>query len=115
MLEDRSYMHSGEGWKNQRSATIILLILNAVIFILHEGIRFYAKHDIATYLGLQLNDVARGWVWQLITFQFLHAGWLHIILNSLGLYIFGRIVEDTLGRKRFLIVYLGAGVCGGLL
>jgi membrane associated rhomboid family serine protease len=36
----------------------------------------------------------QGFVWQLLTFQFMHAGWMHIIFNSLAIYFFGRPVED---------------------
>src|ERR1044071_8631581 len=45
----------------------------------------------------------------LLTSQFLHAGWMHIIGNMLYLWIFGDNVEDRLGHFGFLIFYLAAG------
>jgi membrane associated rhomboid family serine protease len=54
-------------------------------------------------------------VWRLITFQFLHASPMHLILNMFGLYIFGPLVEQDLGRKRFLVFYLLCGAAGGAL
>lgn len=54
-------------------------------------------------------------VWRLITFQFLHANLTHILFNMLGLWIFGGIVEQYLGSKRYLAFYLMCGICGGLL
>jgi len=53
-------------------------------------------------------------VWRLIGFQFLHAGFWHIALNMLGLFIFGGMVEQFLGGKRYLAFYLMCGIAGGL-
>jgi membrane associated rhomboid family serine protease len=50
----------------------------------------------------------------LITYQFLHGGWLHILGNMLFLWIFGNNVEDRLGRGGFLLFYLSAGAVAGL-
>lgn len=47
-----------------------------------------------------------------LTSIFLHAGWLHLVLNMLFLWIFGNNVEDQLGRIRFLLFYLAAGLAG---
>lgn len=51
----------------------------------------------------------------LITSQFLHGGWLHIIGNMLALFIFGDNVEDRLGHLRYGLFYLLCGIAGGLL
>jgi membrane associated rhomboid family serine protease len=56
-----------------------------------------------------------GYVWQLLTFQFMHANWLHIIFNSLAIFFFGRPVEMALGRAHFLTLYFSSGVIGGLV
>jgi membrane associated rhomboid family serine protease len=45
-----------------------------------------------------------------ISSMFMHGGWIHIIGNMLFLWIFGNNVEDAMGRIRFLIFYLLAGV-----
>ena len=45
----------------------------------------------------------------------MHAGWMHIIFNSLAIYFFGRPVETALGRRHFLTLYLSSGVIGGLV
>jgi membrane associated rhomboid family serine protease len=50
----------------------------------------------------------------LITSQFLHGGWLHLLGNLLFLWIFGNNVEDRLGRLRFLLFYLVGGAIAGL-
>jgi membrane associated rhomboid family serine protease len=50
----------------------------------------------------------------LITSQFLHGGWLHLLGNMLFLWIFGNNVEDRFGRIRFLVFYLVGGTVAGL-
>jgi membrane associated rhomboid family serine protease len=55
------------------------------------------------------------WWPSLLTSQFLHAGWLHIIANMVYLWIFGDNVEDRLGHGRYLLFYLGAGAAAGVI
>jgi membrane associated rhomboid family serine protease len=50
----------------------------------------------------------------LITSQFLHGGWFHLLGNMLYLWIFGNNVEDRFGRVGFLAFYLAGGVLAGL-
>lgn len=53
-------------------------------------------------------------IWRFVTFQFLHADFMHLFFNMLGLYFFGPIVERWLGsRKKFAAFYLSCGVMGG--
>jgi membrane associated rhomboid family serine protease len=50
----------------------------------------------------------------LVTSQFLHGGWLHVLGNLLFLWIFANNIEDRLGRFTFLAFYLAGGVVAGL-
>ena len=50
----------------------------------------------------------------LVSSQFLHGGWLHLLGNLLYLWIFGNNIEDRLGRVLFVVFYLGGGVVAGL-
>jgi membrane associated rhomboid family serine protease len=52
--------------------------------------------------------------WQLITYQFMHAGFFHIFFNMFILWMFGMEIENLWGSKKFLIFYLTTGVVGGL-
>jgi membrane associated rhomboid family serine protease len=54
-------------------------------------------------------------VWQLITYQFMHGSFSHILFNMFALWMFGSSIEDVFGSKKFLIFYLLAGVSAGLL
>lgn len=53
--------------------------------------------------------------WQLITHQFLHGGFLHIIFNMLALLSIGPFVENFLGEKKFIPFYLLCGIGSALL
>lgn len=53
--------------------------------------------------------------WQLISYQFLHGDWMHILFNMLFLWVFGPSVEDKLGRIGFAGFYLIGGVVAGLV
>jgi len=60
--------------------------------------------------GLEMLDP---WM-TLISYQFLHGGWDHIIGNLLFLWVFADNVEDVMGHGRFLVFYLLCGVLAGL-
>ena len=51
----------------------------------------------------------------LVTYQFLHVGWLHLIFNLLMLFVVGPFVEDVWGRPIFAAFYLAAGAVAGLM
>jgi membrane associated rhomboid family serine protease len=119
MLENRDYMRAGPdggsplGFRWTASAVLIVLLIAAyALQCINEA---YLHSPVEFSLGLTKKVFTAGYVWQLITFQFLHGGLLHLFCNLLGLWFFGRFVENVLGVSRFLIAYLGAGVVGGLL
>ncbi|HVA57085.1 MAG: rhomboid family intramembrane serine protease [Gemmatimonadaceae bacterium] len=53
--------------------------------------------------------------WTVVTYMFLHGGWMHIIFNMIVLFFFGPRVEQRLGSKRFITLYFVAGISGALL
>jgi len=53
--------------------------------------------------------------WTIVTSMFIHGGWGHIIANTLTLYFFGSAVFRLVGQGRFLAVYFGGGILGGIL
>ncbi|MEX0652673.1 MAG: rhomboid family intramembrane serine protease [Phycisphaeraceae bacterium] len=53
-------------------------------------------------------------LWQFVTYQFLHADWMHLLGNMVFLWVFGNAVEDRLGRLGYLSFYLAGGVVAGL-
>lgn len=72
--------------------------------------------DVVLYYGAKINQaLAAGEAWRLVTPIFLHAGLLHIAVNMYSLYALGPAVERFFGHRRFLVIYLLAGICGVLL
>ncbi|MBI4482923.1 MAG: rhomboid family intramembrane serine protease [Acidobacteria bacterium] len=64
-------------------------------------------------LGADLGSlVSQGQVWRLITAIFLHAGILHLAFNCYALVYIGPLLEELLGRERFLFLYLSTGALG---
>jgi membrane associated rhomboid family serine protease len=112
MLEDRDYMRQPSGGLNW-SATVTLVVTLFIAFILQ--ITVLPRLIPPEYLVLSLEGLRRGYVWQLLSFQFLHAGWLHLLFNLLAIYFFGRSVEFAMGRRRWLILYFLSGIVGGLV
>jgi membrane associated rhomboid family serine protease len=53
--------------------------------------------------------------WQVVTYSFMHGGVLHLAVNMLALWMFGRDVERVLGSRRFLFYYLICVVSAALL
>lgn len=96
------------------SVTIILLVLNAVAFVA-QVIAARAGVPVDDWFALSTDGLGHGFAWQLLTFQFMHGGLMHLLLNSWGIYVFGRAVEDAVGGARWLQLYLMSGVCGGLV
>lgn len=53
--------------------------------------------------------------WGIFTYMFLHEGFWHILWNMLGLYWFGQIVQDLIGKSKILPIYLYGGILGGFI
>jgi membrane associated rhomboid family serine protease len=87
-------------------AVTALLIANVAMFFLQ------LVPNVTMHLAL---IPARWWfVWNYITFQFLHADPMHLIFNMLGLYMLGVILEKAWGAKRFMIFYFVCGIFAGI-
>ena len=114
MLDDRSYMREPD-WRPEVarrgvSLCLKLIIINVVCFILQHSIRGFDES-----LALFPSRLAQGHVWELLSYQFLHGGLFHLLINCAMIWFVGRQMEESLGKTKFLILYLIAGVFGGLL
>lgn len=56
----------------------------------------------------------QGEIWRIVSYQFVHAGFGHILFNMWALFFFGPMVEYAMGPRRFLAYYLVCGVAGAL-
>ncbi len=120
-LADRYYMRDPAGENRHRSPLALsmwltILVINIVVFFVQfsNGENSPQARAFAEYGALSLAGLKRGFVWQLLTFQFLHGGLGHLVLNSVVLYSFGRALEEFLGKRAFLKLYLLSGLAGGV-
>ncbi len=92
-----------------RSATTAILAVNVVVFGLDLVLGLAAGVRLLEAGAMVPVLVARGEWWRLLTAMFLHVGLLHLALNSFGLYVFGNLVEQSLGTARMVGLYLVSG------
>ncbi|HEX2913860.1 MAG TPA: rhomboid family intramembrane serine protease [Chloroflexia bacterium] len=93
-----------------------LILINFVAFFVElSQPTQQALNDFLARYAVIPADISSGHnLYTLITSQFLHGGWMHILGNMLYLWIFGDNVEGALGHIKYLIFYLGAGIIAGL-
>ena len=66
--------------------------------------------------GANLDVLTKGGdYYRLVTSMFLHIGIWHLFVNMYSLYVLGKEVENTLGRRKYLIIYLLSGIAGSIL
>jgi membrane associated rhomboid family serine protease len=95
--------------------TRTLVAVNVAVYLLQlgEGAGVNANSGWIFQHGVLFGPyVADGDWWRLITAAFLHYGPVHLGLNMLALWWFGEVVERSLGRGRFLLLYLVSGLAG---
>jgi membrane associated rhomboid family serine protease len=92
-----------------------LIIINVLIFLAQQT---FGKQVELTLTNLfALHDLHSSFFrpYQLVTYMFLHGGWDHILFNMFALWMFGAVLENYWGGKRFLIFYMvcgiGAAIC----
>lgn len=86
-----------------------LLILNGLFFLATLALRKY-NIDLINILGLHYPGAQNFKVYQFLTYMFLHGGWEHILFNMFALWMFGNVIENVWGGKKFLIYYLLTGL-----
>ncbi|MEM5820751.1 MAG: rhomboid family intramembrane serine protease [Candidatus Aenigmatarchaeota archaeon] len=89
--------------------TIYLLLTIFVVFILQIIIVNFTET-----FSLIPRKVLEGEVWRIFTSIFLHGDFLHLFYNSFALLIFAPILENTIGHRRFLIVFFTSGILGSI-
>jgi membrane associated rhomboid family serine protease len=91
-----------------------LIIINAIFLLLDTALERYGI-NLSQYLGLHYWSSQFFAPWQLITHLFMHGNFGHLFFNMFALWMFGSIIENIWGPKRFLIFYfvcgLGAALC----
>lgn len=106
-------------------ATMVLIALNVLVYVATvvngRGVNdpsgnvdslYYKGALFVSNAFLPDQGLAYGEWWRILTATFLHASLLHLGMNMLVLYMLGIAVEQALGTRRFLMVYVAAGIAG---
>ena len=134
-LSDRDYMKPSPpprrriwtGRSNNsflQDPVLVIIAINLVIFIAavisrevlvtYNGVPVGVMYKLNYYLGLIPNALGER-PWTIITNMFAHEGFWHIFGNMFTLFFFGRVVNQLVGSKRFLLLYFIGGILGNLL
>lgn len=120
---------AGRDWMRERARPLqggspitwwIVTLCVVSWFLLAGGARTASPWAVGTYRALVFDServLGHGEVWRLLTALVLHdaRGAGHLVVNMLMLFFFGREVEQRLGRRRYGLLLLGAGLAGTLL
>lgn len=104
------------GASGAAAVTWALLAVNLAVWLLMELSGGSGRTTTLIRFGAMYGPlIGMGEYWRLFTAIFLHAGILHLVLNCVGLWIIGRLVEGLYGHFRFIAIYLIAGLSGSAL
>ena len=112
---------TGERAINLPPAVLWLIGINLAVHVLRSLLSDEADSDIILQFGLIPANYTGGGhdlvsqVLAPITYQFLHGGWMHLVINMVSLAAFGAPIERLLGARRFVLFYLSAGLVAGLV
>lgn len=100
-------------FRNMSPVVKNLLIINVIVFLAVHLLAL-KNIDLVNIMSLHHYSSEGFYPFQYVTSMFLHSGLFHIFANMLGLVSFGTNLERLLGPKRFLILYMVAGLAGNL-
>ncbi len=89
-----------------------LIIINVLVFVITHVMPMVSLEFLSVYYPVEGGNFSP---YQLVTHIFAHGSFSHILFNMIGLIVFGPLVEQKLGMKRFFILYFGAGLMSFLL
>lgn len=105
---NNSYRPSGFGYLPPVTKNII--IISAILFVAKLLLATVKHIQLEDYLGLHYHLASNFKPHQFVTYIFMHANFSHILMNMFGVYIFGQVLEQTWGGKRYLIFYILTGL-----
>lgn len=104
-------------FRNIPIVTKNLLIVNFLAFVAQLILNPSNPEQsvLADWGGLHFFMASDFHIHQFVTYMFLHGGWTHIFFNMFALWMFGIVVENVWGAKRFLFYYILCGIGAGLM
>lgn len=105
-----------EKWKDKDYITWGLMIINIIYFLYLD---LTGSSEDAAYMlahgAMYVPAVLDGEYYRLLTAVFMHFGIQHLVNNMLTLFIFGRFMEQAMGKLRYLLFYLICGIGANLV
>jgi membrane associated rhomboid family serine protease len=92
-----------------------LVIINALVFFAQYTFGSNASFNLENLFALHDIHSVYFKPHQLITHLFMHGGFTHLFFNMLALWMFGSMLENLWGSKRFLVFYISCGLGAALL
>ena len=92
--------------------TYWLIAVNVILYVV--PILFGQYNDLINNYSVWGPAIREGQIYRLFTGMFLHGGLVHLLFNCYALYVIGSQVESFLGKFKFLVIYLVAGISGAL-
>lgn len=112
MNYDNHYRPSGFNFLPPVTKNII--VINVILFVLTTLLQNAQHIDLNRYLGLHHHLAEDFKPHQFVTYLFMHGGLSHLFFNMFGVFIFGQVLENTWGPKRYLIFYILTGLGAAL-
>jgi membrane associated rhomboid family serine protease len=88
----------------------LILLVTVGVFLIEA----FKPGPLVALGSVSVRDIFHLEVWRLLTYMFLHASTDHVLVNMFIFWMIGRVLERQMGTKPFLLMYLAAGVVGGL-
>lgn len=92
-----------------------LLIINGIMFLATNVFQGSLGIDLTKHLALYYFESPNFKIWQLVTHLFMHGNLMHVFSNMLALWMFGAVLENFFGSKKFLEYYILTGLGAALL
>jgi membrane associated rhomboid family serine protease len=94
------------------SMTVVLVAVNILVFLFG----YVDRQGRLIFLALTPASLAQaGAWWQVVTYMFVHVGWLQIMFNMISLFLFGTQLEGRMGSLDFLLFYIVCGIGAGIV
>ena len=100
-------------FRNIPIVTKNLLIINVLVFLASMFVQIGGK-SLDQWGGLHFFLASDFYLYQFVTYLFLHGGFTHLFFNMFALWMFGCVIENVWGPKKFLFYYLFSGIGAGL-
>jgi membrane associated rhomboid family serine protease len=91
-----------------------IIIINVILFLLTQILASTTGISLTDYFGLHYYLAPAFKPHQFITYIFMHGSLSHLLFNMIGVYVFGQVLEQVWGPKRYLIFYILTGLGAAL-